>query len=170
MYTQDFRRLSTWLFCKPKKRSRITISFLGTVDTGLLCWWPDVVCFCSKHRWYDSWLCLVGSRSEEGVFEDHWGQIVARSQGPVVRSLVSAKRWLRGIKTYRFPWYSTLVSTNHASSNPGQNNCWLNQSAVVTIELYHDRNSSLVFCIGFQPRKKFPARLLRSPASPNKRS
>ena len=35
---------------------------------------------------------------------------------PVVRSLVSANRWLRGIKTYRFPWYLTLVSANHASS------------------------------------------------------
>ena len=41
--------------------------------------------------------------------------------GPVVRSLVSAIRWLRGIKTYRFPWYLTLVSANHASSNPGLN-------------------------------------------------
>ena len=41
-------------------------------------------------------------------------------QGPVARSLVSANRWLRGIKLYRFPWYLTLVSTNHASSNPGQ--------------------------------------------------
>ena len=41
-------------------------------------------------------------------------------QGPVVRSLVSANRWLRGIKTYRFPWYLTLVSAKHASSNPGQ--------------------------------------------------
>ena len=40
--------------------------------------------------------------------------------GPVVRSLVSANRWLRGIKTYRFPWDLTLVSANHASSNPGQ--------------------------------------------------
>ena len=39
--------------------------------------------------------------------------------GPVVRSLVSANRWLRAIKTYRFPWYLTLVRTNHASSNPG---------------------------------------------------
>ena len=39
--------------------------------------------------------------------------------GPVVRSLVSANRWLRAIKTYRFPWYLTLVSANHASSNPG---------------------------------------------------
>ena len=38
---------------------------------------------------------------------------------PVVRSLVSANRWLRGIKTYRFPWFLTLVSANHASSNPG---------------------------------------------------
>ena len=42
------------------------------------------------------------------------------TQGPVARSLVSANRWLRGIKMYRFPWYLTLVSTNHASSNPGQ--------------------------------------------------
>ena len=41
-------------------------------------------------------------------------------QGPVARSVVSANRWLRGIKMYRFPWYLTLVSTNHASSNPGQ--------------------------------------------------
>ena len=41
-------------------------------------------------------------------------------QGPVARSLVSANRWLRGIKMYRFPWYLTLVSANHASSNPGQ--------------------------------------------------
>ena len=40
-------------------------------------------------------------------------------QGPVAESLVSANRWLRGIKMYRFPWYLTLVSTNHASSNPG---------------------------------------------------
>ena len=50
------------------------------------------------------------------------------SQGPVARSLVSANRWLRGIKMYRFPWYLTLVSTNHASSNPGQVVClfaWL---------------------------------------------
>ena len=43
-----------------------------------------------------------------------------KDQGPVVRNLVSANRWLRGIKTYRFPWYLTLVSANHASSNPGQ--------------------------------------------------
>ena len=39
--------------------------------------------------------------------------------GPVARSLVSANCWLRGIKMYRFPWYLTLVSTNHASRNPG---------------------------------------------------
>ena len=43
-----------------------------------------------------------------------------RLQGPVAQSLVSANRWLRGIKMYRFPWYLTLVSTNHASSNPGE--------------------------------------------------
>ena len=43
-----------------------------------------------------------------------------RPLGLVARSLVSANRWLRGIKMYRFPWYLTLVSTNHASSNPCQ--------------------------------------------------
>ena len=41
-------------------------------------------------------------------------------QGPVARRLVSANRLLRGIKTYRFPWYLMLVSANHALSNPGQ--------------------------------------------------
>ena len=45
---------------------------------------------------------------------------LVNDQGPVVRSLVSANRWLRSIKTYRFPWYLTLVSANHASRNPGQ--------------------------------------------------
>ena len=39
--------------------------------------------------------------------------------GTVARSLVSANRWLRDIKTYRFPWYLSLVNANHASSNPG---------------------------------------------------
>ena len=51
-------------------------------------------------------------------------------QGPVARSLVSANRWLRGIKMYRFPWYLTLVSTNHASSNPGQINLYPLDSAI----------------------------------------
>ena len=46
---------------------------------------------------------------------------IAGGQGPVARSLVSVNRWLRGIKLYRFPRYLTLVSTNLASSNPGQN-------------------------------------------------
>ena len=41
-------------------------------------------------------------------------------QGPVAGSLVSANRWLRGVKTFWFPWYLTPVSANHASSNPGQ--------------------------------------------------
>ena len=45
---------------------------------------------------------------------------LVNDQGPVVRSLVSVNRWLRAIKTYRFPWYLTLVSANHPSSNPGQ--------------------------------------------------
>ena len=38
--------------------------------------------------------------------------------GPVARILVSDNRWLRDIKTYRFPWYLTPVSANHASNNP----------------------------------------------------
>ena len=42
-----------------------------------------------------------------------------RALGPVARSLVCANRWLRGVKTYRFPWCLTLVSANHASRNPG---------------------------------------------------
>ena len=37
----------------------------------------------------------------------------------VARSLVTANRWLKGIKTYRFPRYLTMVSANYASSNPG---------------------------------------------------
>ena len=41
-------------------------------------------------------------------------------QRPDIRSLVSAYRLLRVIEGYRFPWYLTLVSANHASSNPGQ--------------------------------------------------
>ena len=55
---------------------------------------------------------------------------MVNGQGPVVRSLVSANRWLRAIKTYRFPWYLTLVSTNHASSNPGQIDRWKEERLV----------------------------------------
>ena len=47
-----------------------------------------------------------------------------RVQGPVARSLVSANRWLKGMKTYRFPWYLTLVSANQASSKPGLVKTW----------------------------------------------
>ena len=48
------------------------------------------------------------------------------SQGDIVRGvlpfkdLVSANRWLRGIRTYSFPWYLTPVSANDASSNRPQ--------------------------------------------------
>ena len=60
--------------------------------------------------------------------------------GPVVRSLVSANRWLRAIKTYRFPWYLTLVSTNHASSNPGlkteEKIAYIKSLAGAKVELY----------------------------------
>ena len=65
---------------------------------------------------------LSGSVGSTGgtLHQQHSGVSSNRIQGPVVRSLVSANRWLKGIKTYRFPWYLTLVSANHASSNPGQ--------------------------------------------------
>ena len=64
-------------------------------------------------------------RCEGYGFQAVYSGIGYINQGPVARSLVSANRWLRGIKLYRFPWYLTLVSTNHASSNPGQS-VWLN--------------------------------------------
>ena len=60
------------------------------------------------------------ARSLKTVCEKWHAGLVFGEQGPVARSLVSANRWLRGIKMYRFPWYLTLVSANHASSNPGQ--------------------------------------------------
>ena len=41
-------------------------------------------------------------------------------QGRVARSMVSANRWLSGIKTYRLSWYLPWVSANHASSNSAQ--------------------------------------------------
>ena len=46
-----------------------------------------------------------------------FAQALSDNQEPVARSLVSGNRWLRGIKTYRFPW----DSANHPSSNRGQN-------------------------------------------------
>ena len=55
---------------------------------------------------------------KENVSEKGW-QACTTVLGPVARSLVSTNRWLRGIKMYRFPWQLMLVSTNHASSNPG---------------------------------------------------
>ena len=53
------------------------------------------------------------------ISTDHNNIFVFDDLGPVARSPVSANRWLRGMKMNRFPWYLTLVSTNHASSNPG---------------------------------------------------
>ena len=66
--------------------------------------------------------CLTNGTGHENVSEKRNGLELyhLQHQGPVARSLVSANRWLRGIKMYGFPWYLTLVSTNHASSNPGQ--------------------------------------------------
>ena len=78
--------------------------------------------------------CVLRSRAKCifcplcSFFIEIWDYLLSKTkqililQGPVVRSLVSANRWLRGIKTYRFPWYLTLVSANHDLSNPGQIN------------------------------------------------
>lgn len=38
--------------------------------------------------------------------------------GPFAQSPVFPNRWLRGIRAYWLPWYFTLVSANHTSSNP----------------------------------------------------
>ena len=82
-----------------------------------------------KHAWSTSVLCIPfifsGSRNE--CWSHSCNPCVINNLGPVARSLVSANRWLRGIKMYRFPWYLTLVSANHASSNPGLVNAnrWL---------------------------------------------
>ena len=44
---------------------------------------------------------------------------------------------------FRFPWYLTLVSTNHASSNPGQvtNVSTMNMSHIVKARLTTDQNN-----------------------------
>ena len=73
-------------------------------------------------RWADKYgkreLChvskLIVLSMRDGLLAA-WGL----SLGPVARSPVSATRWLKGIKTYRFPWYLTLVGVSHALSNPG---------------------------------------------------
>ena len=74
-----------------------------------------------------------------------WGSEL-KSLGSVVRSLVSANRWLRGIKTYRFPWYLTLVSANHALSNPGLEAATANAlspSVFLVLPLYGSSSISL---------------------------
>ena len=67
--------------------------------------------------WLESVTEKVTGNAQPGACVDVFPRC---SLGPVARSLVSANRWLRGIEMYRFPWYLTLVSTNHASSNPGK--------------------------------------------------
>ena len=61
-----------------------------------------------------------GTRCALILLLNHLVALKLSKLGPVARSLVSANHWLRGIKMYRFPWYLTLVSTNHATRNPGQ--------------------------------------------------
>ena len=67
-------------------------------------------------------LCTSGGmlRKVNVSYSSRMFSCIWKQEGPVAQRLVSANRWLRGIKMYRFPWYLTLVSTNHASSNPGQ--------------------------------------------------
>ena len=108
-------------------------SFFSLGSSGL----ELLLCFNSKSFLYSSVCCLIllhrfcccvpafcfrilSSCCEATSFTRYPGR--KTFQGPVVRSLVSTNRWLRGIKTYRFPWYLTLVSANHVSSNPGQKN------------------------------------------------
>jgi len=67
----------------------------------------------------DPWLDFRTAKSMNKFFYNRAtvASRFANVQRPVVRSLVSANCWLRGIKTYRFPWYLTLFSANYASSN-----------------------------------------------------
>ena len=94
-------------------------------------------------------------------------------QGPVVRSLVSTNRWLRGSKTYRFPWYLTLVSANHASSNPGQASFPAERKRVAQIDPFNEPTATVgsqSFClVKIRFFKKFiTLALLPSPPIPGK--
>ena len=73
------------------------------------------------HGWWSFTLTNRAIHSSKFGSVNHYPREKKKTNdlGPVARSLVSANRWLRGIKMYRFPWYLTLVSTNHASSNLG---------------------------------------------------
>ena len=98
--------------------------FLKLSADNFLVWSQAHVYFCFK--FISNMLCLCQYRPAllrfwfQTDFRRKHSASVFKIQGPVARSLVSANRWLRGIKMYRFPWYLTLVSTDHASSNPGQ--------------------------------------------------
>ena len=71
--------------------------------------------------WHFDNLCGSHLQSQSELYHvSWWYYTLVIDLGLVARSLVGANRWLRSIKMYRFPWYLTLVSTNHASSNPGQ--------------------------------------------------
>ena len=60
--------------------------------------------------------------------------------GSVARRLVNANRWLRDVKTYRFPWYLSLVSANHASSNRGQGDLFTS----ITCKLSKQKGSIII--------------------------
>ena len=56
-----------------------------------------------------------------------WITNITLEEGPVARSLVSANRWLRGIKMYRFPWYLTLVSTTVLRATRARSSAYIKQ-------------------------------------------
>ena len=56
------------------------------------------------------------------MLEGNHRYVIARNQGPVVQSMVSANHWLSSIKINRLSWYLTLVSANQASRYSAQNN------------------------------------------------
>ena len=67
--------------------------------------------------WHTEWL-LIRVRYTNSRHSPFSNAITEQSL-PVARSLVSANRWLRGTKMYRFPWYLTLVSNKQSFEQPG---------------------------------------------------
>ena len=111
-------------------------------------YWKLIILFCMslniianlKFPWYFITLGLFFGGLDSVVLLPNFTQ----HQGLVVRSLVSANRWLRGIKTYRFPWYLTLVSANHALRNPDQ--LIVNINYLVNLRLVGVELKTLVVC------------------------
>ena len=111
---------------------KVSTSYSGSVGARVI---KDVrfqffFFLCSKMHNGKTWPCLIGQWTIESTWRCfdwvmHNRSHVAlftlvKNQGPVAQSMVGPNRWLRVVKTYRFPWYLSLVRANHASSNPGQ--------------------------------------------------